>query len=1022
MTSQVIYVENALTQFRRVEVVEPSSIRSLAPSWNLPYIALVDGEPVLRADWELVIEDGQSVVFLDVHCIPQGGGNGGSNPLRTILMLAVMVYAPTLAGQLSYAMGGGTFLGSVAGLNLLQAGVTIAGMTLINAVLPPPKPLSTNNIPTPSPTYSLQAQGNSVRLEAPIPEQFGRLKSYPDFAAQPYIEYEGNEQYLYQLLSLGRGEYTIEAINIEDTPIASFTDVTQEVVPPGGSITLFPANVTTSGEVSGQELKCAVGSYSQSGNSLTVTLEGHGLGIGAEVYLEFTSGTATNGDYTVISTTADTFTITRSSATTSGSVTVSPWVGGFIANNSGTQANALGVDLIAPRGLFNANSNGNLESMSVSHVIEARQVDASGTPITSYVQIAGATRSGATTTPQRYSLRVAVTLGRYQVRARRADIEETNSRYGHNLVWGGLRAYLPETRDFGDVTLIAMRLRASNNLSMQASRKVNVIATRKLPVWNGIAWSGLTSTRSISWALAYACKQAGLTDAQIDLPALLTLDATWTSRGDTFDGRFDNFLTFWEAASKIAGAGRAKIYMQSGVIRVVRDQSAAVPVALFSQRNIVKNSLAVNYLMPTAETADSVQVAYFDEVTWAPAKVLATLNGDTADQPAKIDLFGVVKRTQAYREGLYQSACNKYRRKVIKFSTEMEGFIPSFGDLIAIQHDMPAWGQGGEVVGWNTVAKTATVSEPLTWVGGTHYVAFRKRDGSVDGPYSVTQGANAYEVVLSISPSVTPYTGSGEERTHIAFGASETWRQPARVVAVRPQSLTQVEIEAVNEDPSVHTAESGMTAPPMTTSQLVGSVTAPTLSGLVASSLPYQPDRMVVSWKPSPWADHYLVEQSGDGTTWTRVGSATDTSLTAIVLYGSNTQVRVAAVNSAVGPWAVVALNASVAVVSDGLVIKNSAGEAVFKAGDVDGSAGMPVGSTFGALNDNVLYINADLEDIKSFLRFGRTTGGIADINWDGQFLRSNVTFFPNQLNLNNTISATEPLATFPGQIWVDPN
>jgi hypothetical protein len=113
-----------------------------------------------------------------------------------------------------------------------------------------------------------------------------------------------------------------------------------------------------------------------------------------------------------------------------------------------------------------------------------------------------------------------------------------------------------ETRDFGAVTLLAVRMRATNNLSLQASRKISVLCTRKLPVWTGTGWSAPQPTRSIAWALADAARNpvygAGLADAQIDLAGLLALDAQWAARGDSFDGRFDRPSTWWEAATRIA--------------------------------------------------------------------------------------------------------------------------------------------------------------------------------------------------------------------------------------------------------------------------------------------------------------------------------------------------------------------------------------------------------------------------------------------------------------------------------------
>ena len=64
------------------------------------------------------------------------------------------------------------------------------------------------------------------------------------------------------------------------------------------------------------------GTYSQSGTTVTVTATAHGLVTGNSAYLDFTSGTAVDGDYEVTVTDADTFTVTQASRTTSGNVTL----------------------------------------------------------------------------------------------------------------------------------------------------------------------------------------------------------------------------------------------------------------------------------------------------------------------------------------------------------------------------------------------------------------------------------------------------------------------------------------------------------------------------------------------------------------------------------------------------------------------------------------------------------------------------------------------------------------------------
>ena len=336
---------------------------------------------------------------------------------------------------------------------------------------------------------------------------------------------------------------------------------------------------------------------------------------------------------------------------------------------------------------------------------------------------------------------------------------------------------------------------------------------------------------------------------------------------------------------------------------VSRDDERTTPVALFSMRNIVKGSFSVDYILPTEDTADAVEATYTDASVWAQQRVTAYMPGSGALNPAKITLFGVTDRNHAYREAMYHVASNTYRRRMIKFTTEMEGFIPSFGDLIAVQHDMVQWGQFGEATAWNSVARTLTLSEPLTFGVGSHYVGIRAKDGSVNGPYLVTAGASPNQIVFAAGPSITVYTGDEYERSHIVFGAGETWRQIAKVTAVRPAGLYQVAIEAINEDPSVHTADEGITAPAVVYSQLPTTYTAPVVAGLHGASRPGDPTVMLLSWDHAAGADYYIVEQSQDGTDWTRVSEPRAASYTGLALYGAATIVRIAAVGLTKGPW-----------------------------------------------------------------------------------------------------------------------
>lgn len=397
--------------------------------------------------------------------------------------------------------------------------------------------------------------------------------------------------------------------------------------------------------------------------------------------------------------------------------------------------------------------------------------------------------------------------GRYEIRATRLDDKDTSSRAGHEIRWSSAKGYIISEKDYGNVTLLAIIMKATDNLSQRSSRLVNCIVTRKLKTWSPLSgWSSsVEPTRSIAWALADILKAsygANLKDNAIDLQALYDLDRVWNARGDTFNAVFDSKLTVYEALSRTAKVGRAVAFIQGGIVRFVRDEPKTIPVALFGPRNIVKNSLSIQYLMPSEDTADSVTVEYFSEKTWKTSEVTGSFEASSSDKIATVELFGCTNKEQALREATYMALANRYRRRIVTFTTELEGLIPSYGDLIAITHDMAQWGQGGEIL--KQEGLKLTLSEPVTFKDGQeHYLALRKKDGSLAGPYLVNQGEVSTEIILDTLPDIEISTDTDRERTHFAFGTNNKWSIFARITAIRPRS-DKVELTAVIEDSRVH--------------------------------------------------------------------------------------------------------------------------------------------------------------------------------------------------------------------------
>jgi hypothetical protein len=84
-------------------------------------------------------------------------------------------------------------------------------------------------------------------------------------------------------------------------------------------VTASPHNLKSGAVAAISGFSYRTGTYSQSGTTITVTITGHGLATGTDIYLEFTSGTATANKFTVTVTGVNSFTVTSTtSASTSG--------------------------------------------------------------------------------------------------------------------------------------------------------------------------------------------------------------------------------------------------------------------------------------------------------------------------------------------------------------------------------------------------------------------------------------------------------------------------------------------------------------------------------------------------------------------------------------------------------------------------------------------------------------------------------------------------------------------------------
>ncbi len=258
------------------ELIPGSSIadmmRTLGIEPTIPARVFLGDRIVMPDERECVYPElGQT---LTLRVVPAGGGRGKDVELLTIAIAAVAtaataglgaaLAAPAAAGTAGASAAAGastTVFGiPVAGLAAITPHVLVVGALqgalgesikflgglAINSLIPSPRTPVAKQETTPH-SYTVAGTANAAAPFSPIPKIYGTRRIFPQYAASPYSELSGFNQYLRMLFLLGYGPLDISQIKIGDTAIEDYEDVEWELragFPDDAPTRLYPGSVS----------------------------------------------------------------------------------------------------------------------------------------------------------------------------------------------------------------------------------------------------------------------------------------------------------------------------------------------------------------------------------------------------------------------------------------------------------------------------------------------------------------------------------------------------------------------------------------------------------------------------------------------------------------------------------------------------------------------------------------------------------------------------------------------------------
>lgn len=822
-----------------------------------PVIAIVGSKPAVRelGDWDYPLS-GARVQFRQLAL---GGGGGGSNPLQMVLQLAIIALAVAAsvftAGSSLFAAGGA--LAGMGGLfgGLAGAGVMLLGTMLMGQLFPQSLPqgqLGANAAAAASPTYSINASGNQARLYQQEPEGFGRMKVVPDFVANTWTQYVGNDQIGYFVYGIGRGRYEVESLQfgetvfwrdgalVENSPY-DIQDI--QLVEPGQAVTIFPDNVITSDEVSGQELFAP-----------------------------------NDAEYSGV-------------------------IGPYATNPPGTVTNKLLFDFVLQTGLGRYNDQGGLENYSISWKIEYQAVDDFGNPASEWAVLDAPSMTEGTLTPQRLTKTYNVAEGRYQARVVRVSDTTGDGRTLDTLIWGAMRAMLPGTYAY-PISCVAFAVKANNALTQNASTRFSVIATRKLPLYDRAAktWSDEVPTRSWAAAISHVCKcewGGRVSDANIDLDTLWAIDEKLQARGWHYDSYIDGVYLVWPLLVEMCQSQCVIPRFVGPVLSFVMDAADRPPVFALTPRNIVRNSFSVTYATWSDETPDDVTVEYLDaDYGFQQRDVTATLPESESREPSSLSILGITSRAHAHKVAVAYAAHNRWQRVIVECQVEALGRIINRGDVCTVAHPRFRNTASGSVTGWDEGALRLTLQKDMARSlpeGDDLYLALTGQDGSVWGPCklagledsaAVLDSADYATLLLQGQSNPFEWLTCGGDRlpTTWTLYTSRVYQRLMVVDSVTTQDFLHYSLKLLNYDDRIYQYGDMETPPWQGRGQLpvVESLDAPeNLRGVIKSE-----NAVVLVWTSAPGASWYEVETSATGENWISSGRSNVTQLTVNVAPG----------------------------------------------------------------------------------------------------------------------------------------
>ncbi|HHA2936796.1 host specificity factor TipJ family phage tail protein [Stenotrophomonas maltophilia] len=735
------------------------------------WLVTIGGRPVERHLW--------------CHVYPKHGqvieirGVVGRSAIRLVAMIALTYFTLGGAAIAGFSIGTSTVLGTA----IARVAVYVAGSILINKVLGPKLPKAAEITPADT-VFSLSAPRNRSRAYEPLPLLFGSVRIAPDVASKPYMNYEGDEQYLSLLLTPGLNVGRVEAIYNGDALLSSYEGV--QVWYNG-----FPGMPNQ-----------AIPLYSNAGSV-----------DGGVIY--------------------DTSSDPKHSP--------SKWV------QRTSSPGAIRLQVNIDFRIFDADSKGREYENREQIQIQYRAVGESAwRPFGTYA-VSGRTQKsrrasyGLDVAPGQYEVQVRTAGQNTDGNNAQASFTWTNlvSVLPDTASYDGIPRIGIRMKASGQLNGSPDEVRTVAHAQPIPVWKGDAIGWVTEESSNPGAQI-LAYARGIKSPAGVRIAGMGLPDSQIDVEALKAFTLHCAANGFTYDYLVTDKRNHQAVMDAIALAGFGQIAWPKGRLAVTWAADEQPLSGVVNMATIKKGQFQVEYTL--ANGADGIEYSYLDRATWEARTLRVPAPGVTTMlNPAQVTGEGVTSEAHAATLARWHLAQSLYQYKSISYSTDIEHLAYGRMSVLALQHDLTQWGFGGQVLSATMGPGRAVTLQLDVPVPGraqaSAYIGLRIPGERVYRVLKVVPFTGESDQLQLAEPwpadAALPGDSDGNPAwdTIWIYDFKQTPGYRVRVVSVQPENdLKGAAVDVVAEGPEFwHYVKTGQYIPPENGSQLA---TRPVASNL----------------------------------------------------------------------------------------------------------------------------------------------------------------------------------------------